>query len=139
LNEINDKKTIALKISIVYNKSNITTINQQYYSKQQAKYYNKIPSQILQVTRQQQAGYYNNKPAILQQVTSQILQQNIKAQPGSRAHFSVIYQSRPMAKYQSQPMAKYQSQPIKVSSIIENHRFRSEEPKSTQTAVSEIK
>jgi hypothetical protein len=33
---------------------------QQYYSKQQAKYYNKIPSQILQ-----QAGYYNNKPDII--------------------------------------------------------------------------
>jgi hypothetical protein len=26
-----------------------------------------------------------------------------QAQPGSRAHFSAIYQSRPMAKYQSQP------------------------------------
>jgi hypothetical protein len=38
-----------------------------------------------------------------------------------------------MAKYQSQPMAKYQSQPTKVSSIIENHRLRSEELKSTQT------
>jgi hypothetical protein len=30
-------------------------------------------------------------------------------------------------------MAKYQSQPIKISSIIENHRLRFEEPKSTQT------
>jgi hypothetical protein len=71
--------------------------------------------------------------------TNQILQQasNITAnnklnittkyqtQPGFQAHFSAIYQSRPMAKYQSQP--------IKVSRIIENHRLRSEEPKSTQT------
>jgi hypothetical protein len=39
-----------------------------------------------------------------------------------------------MAKYQSQPMAKYQFQPTKVSSIIENHRLRSEEPNSTQTS-----
>jgi hypothetical protein len=57
---------------------------------------------------------------------AKILQQNIKAQPGSRAHFLAIYQSRPIAKYQSQP--------IKVSSIIENHRLRSDEPKSTQTS-----
>jgi hypothetical protein len=30
-------------------------------------------------------------------------------------------------------MAEYQSQPTKVSSIIENHRLRSDESKSTQT------
>jgi hypothetical protein len=102
--ELNKRlKNIALK----FRSFTSTATNQQYYSKQQTRYYNNNnPTNIIA----------SNKPDI----TSKY-----QAQPESRAHFSTIYQSRPMAKYQSQP--------TKVSSIIENHRLRSDEPKSTQT------
>jgi hypothetical protein len=80
-------KNIALKISIVYNNCNKSDITS---------------NQILQ--QLQQIRYY-----IKPNITSKY-----QAQSGSRAHFSVIYQSRPMNKYQSQPMAKYQSQPTSL-------------------------
>jgi hypothetical protein len=59
---------------------------------------------ITKTTTNQQTRYY-----IKPNITSKY-----QAQPRSRAHFSAIYQSRPMAKYQSQPMAKYQSQPTSL-------------------------
>jgi hypothetical protein len=104
----------------------IITASQQYYSKKGNK-----PA-ILQQARQQ-TRYYNNNPTNITASNKPDITSKYQAQPESRAHFSVIYQSRLMVKYQSQPMTKYQSQPTKVSSIIENHRLRSEESNSTQT------
>jgi hypothetical protein len=80
-------KNVALKILIVYNNCNKPDITS---------------NQILQ--QLQQTRYY-----IKPNITSKY-----QAQSESRAHFSVIYQSRPMDKYQSQPMAKYQSQPTSL-------------------------
>jgi hypothetical protein len=80
---------------------------------------------ILQQVRQRVRYYNNNNPSNIIASNKPDITIKYQSQPRSRAYFSAIYLSRPMTKYQYQP--------TKVSNIIENHRLRFEEPKSTQT------